>query len=221
MSRRAAQWVPAGLIALALIPILAGTARLVQILGGPALIPPDGRFAASPAPVVIHVTAAIGYTVLGALQFSAAIRNRHPRWHRRAGRLLVALGLAAALSAIWMTLLLPHKQGTGEFLFGFRIVFGTAMAASLILGLLAIHHRDIAGHRAWMTRAYAIGLGAGTQAFTVGIGEATFGSGVVRTDLMLGAGWVINLVIAEVLIHRAARHRAPRPRPHTLLVGAQ
>ena len=86
------------------------------------------------------------------------------------------------------------------------------MAASIILGLAAIRRRDIARHRAWMTRAYALALGAGTQAFTVGFGEALFGTGVVRTDLMMGAGWVINLAVAEWVIRRPAVRRAKRAR---------
>jgi hypothetical protein len=46
------------------------------------------------------------------------------------------------------------------------------MTASIILGFKAIRRRDVAQHRAWMTRAYVLALGAGTQAFTIGIGEA-------------------------------------------------
>ena len=91
MTTRAGRWVPVGLVALGAIPVLAGTARLVELFGGPSLISTDARFAASPAPVVVHVAAAIGFTVLGAFQFSAGIRRRHPAWHRRAGRVLVAL----------------------------------------------------------------------------------------------------------------------------------
>lgn len=215
MTRQTDRWVPAGLVALAAIPVLAGTARLVEVLGGPELIPTDARFAAFPAPVVIHVAAAIGYAVLGAFQFSAGIRRRHPGWHRRAGRLLVALGLAVAFSALWMTWAFPRKQGTGDLLSTFRLLFGSGMAISIILGLAAIRRRDIPRHRAWMTRAYALALGAGTQIFTVGFGEALFGAGVVRTDLMMGAGWVINLAVAEWIIRRpfARRTRSTRLRP--------
>lgn len=61
------------------------------------------------------------------------------------------------------------------------------MAACLVLGFTAIRRRDIAAHRAWMIRAYAIGLGAGTQAFTEGFGEAVFGTGVLQADLAKGA----------------------------------
>ena len=86
------------------------------------------------------------------------------------------------------------------------------MGISIVLGLAAIRRRDIARHRAWMTRAYALALGAGTQAFTVGFGEAVFGAGVVRTDLMMGAGWAINLAVAEWVIRRPAARRARRAR---------
>ncbi|MDO9397309.1 MAG: DUF2306 domain-containing protein [Herbiconiux sp.] len=207
MTHRTARWVPAGLVALAAIPVLAGTARIVEVLGGPELIPTDARFAASPAPVVIHVAAAIGYALLGAFQFSAGLRRRHPKWHGRAGRLLVALGLVVALSALWMTLLFPLKEGTGDLLYVFRLLFGSGMAVSLILGLTAIRRRDVTRHRAWMTRAYALALGAGTQAFTVGFGQALVGAGVVRTDLMMGAGWAINLAVAEWIIRRPSTRR--------------
>ena len=220
MTRRTGRWVPVGLVALAAIPVLAGTTRLVEILGGPELIPTDARFAASPVPVVVHVVAAIGYALLGAFQFSAGIRRRHPGWHRRAGRVLVALGLAVAFSALWMTLAFPRKEGTGDLLYVFRLLFGSGMAASIILGLAAIRRRDIARHRAWMTRAYALALGAGTQAFTVGFGEALFGAGVVRHDLMMGAGWAINLAVAEWIIRRPAARRTRSTRARAALVGS-
>jgi len=219
--RRAGQWVPASLVALAVIPVVAGTTRLVEILGGPELLPTDPRFAASPAPVIVHIGAAIGYALLGAFQFSAGIRRRRPGWHRRAGRVLVALGLAVALSGLWMTLLYPRKEGTGDLLYVFRLLAGSGMGVSIILGLAAIRSRDIARHRAWMARAYALALGAGTQAFTVGIGEAVFGSGVVRTDLMLRAGWVINLAVAEWFIRRPSVRRARRARARAALAGSR
>ena len=156
----------------------------------------------------MHIVAAIGYAMLGAFQFSAAIRRRRPGWHRRAGRVLVALGLAVALSALWMTLFYPQQDGTGDLLYLFRLLAASGMGVSLVLGVTAIRERDIARHRAWMTRAYALGLGAGTQAFTVGFGEAAFGTGVIRTDLMMGAGWAINLAVAEWFIRRPATRRA-------------
>jgi hypothetical protein len=86
-------------------------------------------------------------------------------------------------------------------------VFGSALAACLVLGVAAVRRGDIATHRAWMVRAYAIGLGAGTQVFTEGIGGAIFGTGVLAGDLAKGAGWVINLAVAEWALRRPARRR--------------
>jgi uncharacterized membrane protein len=194
--------VPAALVALSAIPLVAGTLRLVQLAGGPQLMPADQRFAGFPLPLVLHITGAFLYAIVGAFQFVPRIRRRHPNWHRRAGRVLAVAGLMVAVSAVWMTLLYAQKPGTGDLLYVLRLGFGSAMAASLILGFTAIRRRDIAARRAWMIRAYAIGLAAGTQAFTGGIGGALFGTGELPGDLAKAAGWVINLAVAEWVIRR-------------------
>jgi uncharacterized membrane protein len=202
--------VPFALVALAAVPAIAGSLRLLELAGGPQVIPADTRFTASPVAVVVHIVSAVTYAVLGAFQFSATLRRRHPRWHRRAGRILVALGLAVSLSALWMTLFYARHPGNGELAYVFRLAFGSGLAASIVLGFAAIRRGDVDRHRAWMTRAYALALGAGTQAFTQGIGGAVFGSSELVRDLMLGAGWVINLAVAELVI-RHARRRRSRP----------
>lgn len=195
-------WVPFALIALVLIPAIAGSLRLVELAGGPHVLPANPRITASPVPVVVHIVCAVVYAVLGAFQFSAALRRRRPGWHRVAGRVLVVLGLAVAFSALWMTQFYPRQPGTGELAHVFRLAFGSGMAASIILGFTAIRHGDVARHRAWMTRAYALALGAGTQVFTLGIGNAVFGTSELTKDLSLGAGWAINLAVAEYVIRR-------------------
>jgi hypothetical protein len=86
------------------------------------------------------------------------------------------------------------------------------MTASLILGVAAIRRRDVPRHRAWMTRAYALALGAATQLFTLGIGPAVFGPGVLIHDLSLGAAWIINLAVAEYVIRRRPQRVAVRVR---------
>jgi len=204
---RPGRWVPFALIGLVVIPALFGSLRLIGLAGGPQLMPADPRMTASPLPVIVHIVSAVGYAVLGAFQFSTALRRRRPGWHRAAGRVVVVLGLAVAVSALAMTLLYPRQPGTGVLAFLFRLAFGSGLAASLLLGFAAIRRRDIARHRAWMTRAYALALGAGTQVFTKGIGPAVFGSSTLTLDLSLGAGWVINVAFAEYLIRRSVHHR--------------
>ena len=199
--------VPGALVALSVIPVVAGTLRLLQLAGGPQVLPADPRFGGLAVPLVVHIVGATTYALLGALQFAPRFRRRHWAWHRRAGRVLAVAGLCVAGSALWLTLAYSQMPGTGDLLFVFRLAFASAMAAFLVLGFNAARRRDIPAHRAWMVRAYAIGLAAGTQAFTEGIGGALWGSGVVRDDLAKGAGWVINLAIAEWVITRPARRR--------------
>jgi uncharacterized membrane protein len=202
--------VPVALIALVLFPAVAGSLRLVELAGGPHLLPPNPPMNASPAPVVVHIVSALLYAGLGAFQFSSGIRRRAPRWHRRAGRVLVVLGMAVALSALWMTLFYPRHPGTGALAFVFRLAFGSGMAAAIVLGFAAIRRGDVPQHRAWMTRAYALALGAGTQTVTQGVGHALFGTSALTTDLCLGAGWAINLAVAEYILRRTRRSRVRR-----------
>jgi len=205
--------VPVALVALSAIPLVMGSLRLVQLAGGPELIAADERFATFPLPVVLHVLGAAIYVLLGSLQFVPRFRRRHRTWHRRAGRVLVVAGLLVAASALWMTLLYQPKPGTGDLLYILRLAFGSAMIACLILGFTAIRHRKIAAHRAWMIRAYAIGLAAGTQVFTEGIGQALLGTSELQGDLAKAAGWALNLAVAEWVIARQTKSN-PRPR-HT------
>jgi hypothetical protein len=43
--------------------------------------------------------------------------------------------------------------------------------------------------------------------FTLGIGKAVFGTSELTTDLSLGAGWAINLAVAEYIIRRHGSRR--------------
>lgn len=211
--RRRIGWLaPAGLIALSLVPVAAGAFRIAELSGGATVTPANARFFDSPVPVVVHVVASSVFLVLGALQFAPALR-RH-RWHRIAGRVVAPAGLLSALSALWMTLFYVMPAINGPVLFAMRLVLGTAMAAAIVVAFAAIRRGDVARHRAWMTRAYAIGLGAGTQVlvflpWTMLLGEP----GQTAHDLLMGAGWAINLVVAELVIRRRAGRSARVPTP--------
>lgn len=212
--------VPAALLVLSAIPVVAGSLRLLEIAGGPQLLPANPRIDAVPAPVVVHIVAAAVFAILGVFQFSARLRRRRPSWHRRSGRVLVGAGLAVAGSGLWMTLFYTGAPG-GQLLWAVRILVGSAMAAFIVLGFTAIRRRDIAAHRAWMIRAYALAVGAGTQAFTQGVGEALFGTGELSTALSVSAGWVINVAVAEWVIRRPRARRVDRARTRTVLAGAR
>ena len=199
---------PAGLILLSFVPAAVGSARFVQLTGGADVTATTAHYLSSWVPLILHIVSGMCFSVLGALQFSSALRRRRRAWHRVTGRLLVPLGLIAALSALWMTWLSAPSTGAGALLYGLRMVFGSVMVTGLVLGFLAIRRGQIRRHRAWMTRAYAIGVGAGTQVLTIGFGQALFGKSELSHALLSGAAWVINLAVAEWSISRhGARSR--------------
>ena len=209
--------IPAGLIALSLVPAVAGIVRMAELAHGAEITPENARFFASPLPVLLHIPAVIVYSVLGAFQFAPGFRRRRSGWHRSAGKLLVPFGLLAALTGLWMANFYPWPAGDGQVVYLERLIFGSAMLASIILALLAIRRRDFTSHGAWMIRAYAVGLGAGTQVlthlpwFVLMDGKP----GKAPRAVMMGAGWMINVAIAEWIIRRDRVH------PITVLAAVQ
>ncbi len=192
---RSRKRVTAALLALTAVPVAAGAFRVTQLSTGAPVTAENARFFADPVPVLLHIVGATVFCVLGAFQFL-----RGPR-HRVLGRLVVPCGLVAALSGMWMAVFYPLPAHDGDLLMVLRLVFGSAMATALVLGFVAVRRRDFAGHRAWLVRGYAIGQGGGTQAVLFGFWVAVAGQpGVVARALVLGAGWVLNLVVAEWVI---------------------
>ncbi|MFK7696347.1 DUF2306 domain-containing protein [Paenibacillus sp. HJGM_3] len=199
---RSAMLLVAALLLLSVIPIAAGIYRLTSLAGGAEVTPANARFFETPLPVVLHILSSGVYAILGAFQFAPGLRRRKPGWHRAAGRLLVLCGLLVGLTGLWMTLFYPIPYG-GKLLFSLRLLFGSAMVVSILLGFTAILRGDVTRHRAWMTRGYAIGLGAGTQVLTETAGTLVIGSpDDLSKALFMGAGWVINLAVAEWAIRR-------------------
>ena len=193
----------AALILLSAIPIAGGVFRLSQLAGGAEITPANARFFASPLPVVLHIVSAGVYAILGAFQFVPSFRDAAHGWHRMAGRLLIPSGLIVALSGLWMTLFYPWPTGDGAT--------PVWLAAALRVGHAPLDTpryccdpaTGFVQHGDWMPRGYAIGLGAGTQVLTLAAGELIAGPpSELSRALLMGAGWVINLAVAEWIIRR-------------------
>ena len=193
-------WVPVGLILLSIIPLTFGVIRLIQLFSGAEITPANARFFASPSPVVIHIISSAIYALLGAFQFVSRLWQRGIKWHRWVGRLLLPFGLLVGFSGLWMTVFYPR---TDNLLYMFRLFFGSGMILSIILGFISIRRRNVTQHQAWMTRAYAIGMGAATQVLTGMAGALTLGTvNEFENALLMGAAWVINLAVAEWSIRK-------------------
>jgi uncharacterized membrane protein len=201
--------VPCGLLALCVVPVLAGFIRMTQLVSG-VVTPENIRFFDSPPPVIIHVISVTLFCVLGAFQFVPELRIKN-RWHRTMGRMLLPFGLASALSGLWMSQFYALPDSDGAILYFERLIFGIAMFAFLLLGYTAIRRHDYINHRAWMMRGYAIGLGAGTQVLTNVPWLLLAGTPNLFTRAMLmGAGWLINVAVAEWFIRRDRSKYATR-----------
>lgn len=210
MKTLARDWsAPLALVALSLVPIVAGSVRLAGLATGSSGTIEAARFAASPFPIALHIVSATPYCLLGAFQFSAGIRRRWPAWHRRAGRVHAVLGIVAALSGMWMAARYDIPASLqGGLLFAVRMAVGAVMAASIAVAVVAIVRRDVRGHEAWMVRAYALGQGAGTQVLVLGPGVLLFGEVLGPTrDLLMTVAWGINVGFAEYVIRRTRTAR--------------
>jgi hypothetical protein len=209
-----------GLLALSAIPVIAGMFRMGQLAGG-AETADNARFLADPVPIATHIIGVTTFAALGAFQFVPRLRRRRPGrlgWHRAAGWLLVACGFAGPLAGIWMILFYPGHDASTALPDGVQIAFGSAWTVCVALGFAAIRRRDIARHRTWMTRGYALALGGGTQALLFLAFAPIVGTpeGVVEA-LLLGGAWVINLAVAEWGLRRRRYAKAPastRPFPN-------
>ncbi len=203
---------PGGLMVLMAVPTLAAIVRVVTFLRR-APGPEIERYYDAPVSGLLHITAAIVFCVFGAVQVSPALRRRWPRWHMRAGRVLAPLGLLGALTGVWMVMTWPQVDNDGASLLVIRLAVGAGMAVSIVAGMLAIRRRDWPAHGAWMLRAFAIGLGAGTQVFTH---IPYFLIDALQNEagraLAMGGGWALNLAVAEWVIRRRSARSSSVPR---------
>lgn len=215
-----ADWpIPTALIALSIVPLIGGIVRLTSLGSQAAVTPENARFSADPLPVVIHILASFVFCIIGAFQFAPGFRQRRPEWHRIAGRWLMVAGLVAAFSGVWMTVSYTIPQPLqGSILYIARLLFGTAMMVSIVLAWTTVRRKNIAGHRAWIMRAYTLGQAAGTQViivlpYTVLLGQPN----QLTRDLLMSAAWIVNLAVVEWITRRTpVRQRKATVAPSTV-----
>ncbi len=205
MKKKSDWLIPLGLILLTLVPSIAGVFRLAGLAQGGPVTAENARFFTAPIAVTIHIVGSFFFGVFGALQFSPGFRAAYPRWHRNAGRPVIVAGAAAALTGLYLAIVFPHLESDGPTLFSVRMVVGSAMFLSIVLAVRAILRRRFAEHGAWMMRAYALGMGAGTQVFThlpwIIAGGGSLPTGYTR-DAAMAVAWLINLAFVEWLLRR-------------------
>ncbi|MFD2205685.1 DUF2306 domain-containing protein [Kiloniella antarctica] len=185
------------------IPTFGGLFRVLELAGGPAIVPENPRASAMPTSIVMHILSSFFFCLLGAIQFLPSIRLKHPVAHRAFGRIVAVAGCLSAGSGLWMTHFYSFPINLqGNLLYWARIILGFLMIYFIVWSVLAIRSQNVLKHSAYMLRAYAIGQGASTQTF-IGIGwmvlYGTEATGPLR-DVIMVFSWAINLMIVEVSI---------------------
>lgn len=167
----------------------------------------DGRFAAHPVLTLLHVLPGGIFLVLAPFQFSSRIRSRHIRFHRWSGRALILAGLVAASTGLYFGILMPYG-GLAESAIIVLVagLFLTAVAQAFV----AIRKHQVARHREWMIRAFAVAIGVSTVRIVAGLYDMALAPAGVRPAqifvLSLWTGWVLTLGAAELWIRYTRSH---------------
>src|SRR5688572_29882923 len=112
------------------------------------------HFNGRPLLTIVHVVGGSVFLSLGLLQFSPRIR-RNLRFHRRSGYFLVVLAVLAGATGVWLGVVAPFSSAE-------RVPSAAAGAIFLIapgIAIAAIRRGDVARHRDWMIRFFAVGIG--------------------------------------------------------------
>ncbi len=163
----------------------------------------DDLFARFPILTLVHIFPGLLFMVLGPLQFSSAIRARHLRWHRWSGRIFVSCGVVIGISALVMSFGMPAIGGINQA--AATTLFATFFLFALCKAFWHIRRREIALHREWMIRAFAVGLAVATIRPIIGMFFATSRfSGLAPHEffgIAFWIGFVLHLIAAEAWIH--------------------
>jgi uncharacterized membrane protein len=148
----------------------------------------------------VHVYTCIFILLAGFIQFSKNIRNKFPKVHKNTGRFYVlGILLLAGPSGLVMGYYAnggPVAQ-TAFCLLAALWMYFTAMAFN------RIKNRDITGHRKFMYRSYALTLSAISLRLFKWIIVTLFHPAPMDTYVLVAwLGWVVNLVICELIIYR-------------------
>lgn len=161
----------------------------------------EHRYARYPWLAYAHIAPGILYLSIAPFQLWRGFRNRNLGRHRRLGRVALAAGLLSGTFAI----IFGFFQSFGGMLqASAAVAFGIWFLAALALAYRAIRARDIATHRRWMIRAFAIGLAVGTIRLWIGLFEAL---GLLSFRDAFGVAFWISFVMHAVAAEIYVRWR--------------
>lgn len=168
--------------------------------------PADMHYVKHALLISFHIIPGFLFLALGPLQFMASVRVRWPKLHRLSGRIFVVSGYLMAISAIIINVSFPPFGGVFKSIAVY--VFSIAQIVTLSIAFQSILRRNIARHRTWMIRAFAIGLAISTMRIFFIPAYLLYG---VPSEFTIGLGmWIgflVNIVVAEIILWRERKTR--------------
>lgn len=207
MVRRVARW-PLGM-AVGFLAFVGIGASVSYFFREPANL----GFLEFPTIVAVHVIFGAVYMALAPLQLIRRIRSRHIGYHRRAGRILVAVGMVVGVTALFMGLVIPFSGWMESVLIG---LFGSLFLFAIGKGFVHVRAGRVAQHREWMIKAFAIALAIATQRvifipslFVFGVTAPTDERVVTLSLKAWAAALIVHSSLAEVWIRLTRKRSVP------------
>lgn len=166
--------------------------------------------------ILAHIVGGVLALGLGPFQFLKRVRNRRPKIHRWLGRLYLVGILLGGSAGLYMATY--AYAGTAA-----SAGFAALAIAWLVTGFLAyrtIRAGDVAAHRRWMIRNFALTFAAVTLRLWMMPLSLLFGE-ITGYEVTAWICWIPNLIVAEAIIQGWFRRRARRPRPIALRAEEQ
>jgi uncharacterized membrane protein len=212
-------WILLSALAIAVFaPLPYALSSLADLAGGGQPVP--ANYLDRPAVVQFAFYLHIGFgglaLLLSPFQFATRLRTRAPHVHRAVGRVAVgSIAIAGSAGLVLAPLSLAGPVGTVGF--GLLAVLWLTFAAT---AFRAIRRRDVAGHRRWMVRTFALTYAAvtlrlwllaltGFQTSLAGVdAQAAFEHAYLVVPFL---AWVPNLLVAEWYLATRRQRTAPAP----------
>jgi uncharacterized membrane protein len=146
--------------------------------------------------LVLHVAGGITALTVGIVQLWLGLTNRTAGLHRALGKVYVAAIAVGSIAGFYLALTITYNMPYAAGLFFLCI----AWVVTTLMAVLAIRLRNIAQHREWMMRSYAVTFAFVTFRFGV---ETLIGQGLAPGDaqaIMAWACWALPLLLLEPLL---------------------
>ncbi len=164
-------------------------------------------FRARPWGIFSHAVLGSLALLAGPFQFRRDLRVRRPRVHRLLGRVYVGAALGTGATGLLMAL---HSSGGPNTHLGFGVLAVLTLATTW-MGLARIRAGDVAAHRAWMLRSFALIFAGVTLRIEQPLLMAAHGGAFAPAyQLVAWLCWLPNLAWAEWHLRRS-RGVAPVP----------